>query len=179
MNQHSEDNEDYEMLDLEDAPSFVEAKENISMKSISTKSRGRPKLPILWTRVIDIEIPVVDLVETFSIDEDIENLANMKAPKPTKGKKEWEPLFYTNYFTEENQVSDMEAYRLPEKQLKKLATSTVKYRADLVRKAEDQGNLGQEEMIDGMHHVAKLSKKVRNRGETKQEVVALPRASEF
>ena len=72
------------MLDLEDAPSFVEAKENISMKSISTKSRGRPKLPILWTRVIDIEIPVVDLVETFSIYEDIEYLANMKAPKLTK-----------------------------------------------------------------------------------------------
>ena len=48
-----------------------------------------------------------------------------------------------------------------------------------VKKAEEEGNLDQEEMIDGKHHVAKLSKKVRNRGETKQDVVVQPKVSEF
>ena len=57
-NNDSHENEDSEMLDLEDAPSFVEDKDNETMKSVSTKSRGRPKLPILWTRIVDLDDPV-------------------------------------------------------------------------------------------------------------------------
>ena len=85
------------------------------MKSVSNKSRGRPKLPVLWTRIIDINDPVDDLVETYPIELDIENLTNIKPPKVTKSKKEWEPLFYTNYFTDENQVSNMDPYKLPDR----------------------------------------------------------------
>ena len=85
------------------------------MKSVSNKSRGRPKLPMLWTRIIDIDDTVDGLVETFPIDVDLENLTNFKLPKATKSKKEWEPLFYTNYFTDENQVSSMDPYKLSEK----------------------------------------------------------------
>ena len=73
-NKDSHESEDSEMLDLEDAPSFVEDKDNVTMKSVSTKSRGRPKLPILWTRIVDIDESVDELVETFPIDADIDTL---------------------------------------------------------------------------------------------------------
>ena len=90
------------MLDLEDAPSFVEDKDNETMKSVSTKSRGRKKLPILWTRIVDIDESVEDLVDTFSIDVDISTLDDIKATKATKSKKQWEPLFYSKHFWEQN-----------------------------------------------------------------------------
>ena len=55
----------------------------------------------------------------------------------------------------------------------------MKYRAELVKRAEVAGNLDREGLEDNLQHNAILSKKVRNRGEAKQEVVEPSKASDF
>ena len=52
--QHSSE-EDVEMVDVVDEPSFVANNENISMASMSVKTTGRAKLPFKWTRIIKID----------------------------------------------------------------------------------------------------------------------------
>ena len=82
----SQENNDSEMHDLEDGPSFVDPKEDETMKSISTKSRGRPRLPILWTRIVDPDESVDDLLDTYPINDDMQTLDDIKPPKATKRK---------------------------------------------------------------------------------------------
>ena len=55
------------MLDLADKPQFQEAIEDQSMKSVESPRRGRKKLPILWSRIIDIEDPKLRLADGFDI----------------------------------------------------------------------------------------------------------------
>ena len=52
---HNSSEEDVEMVDIVDEPSFVAKNENVSMASMSVKSTGRAKLPFKWTRIIKVD----------------------------------------------------------------------------------------------------------------------------
>ena len=44
------------------------------MKSVSSRSRGRPKIPLKWSRVIDFEFIHEYEAEAFDIDVDLQEL---------------------------------------------------------------------------------------------------------
>ena len=68
------DSSDQEMLDLVDDPSFQQSIKDASMKSGASSKRGRPKIPLKWSRIIDVDAADGARLVGFNIDEDFESL---------------------------------------------------------------------------------------------------------
>ena len=51
----NKESSDEEMLDIVDQPSFQESVKDASMKSVKSSKRGRPSIPLKWTRIMDVD----------------------------------------------------------------------------------------------------------------------------
>ena len=69
---NSDDDDDEEMLDIADQVNFQSSEDNITMKSVSVKSRGRPKIPIQWSRLIMMDYDDEEDIETYLVDQDMQ-----------------------------------------------------------------------------------------------------------
>ena len=62
------ESDDEEMLDLQDDPSVQQSMQDMEMLSKSTSRSKRQPLPLLWTRVIDLDQDEEVDIESFEID---------------------------------------------------------------------------------------------------------------
>ena len=69
-NSDKESQEDAEMLDLADQPSFQDTLKDASMESRSVSSRGRKKIPLQWSRVINVDLDGEEDIVAASISLD-------------------------------------------------------------------------------------------------------------
>ena len=58
------------MLDLADQPSFQDTLKDASMESRSVSSRGRKKIPLQWSRVINVDLDGEEDIVAASISLD-------------------------------------------------------------------------------------------------------------
>ena len=85
--------EDSEMEEAVEDPPAQEVNSNTTMKSGSSRKRGRPRIPPKWSRIIEVDIESPSQVQCFDIDEDVSELRSEFIPVPRRSRKEWMPLF--------------------------------------------------------------------------------------
>ena len=60
MNNNNEDSssehEDHGLEANDSMPSVEEVKDDVTMKSVSSRKRGRKKIPAQWSRIIDLDM---------------------------------------------------------------------------------------------------------------------------
>ena len=75
--------------------------------SKSSSKRGRPKIPIKWSRIIDADEDDGRRHKAFDIDEDFESLGEELKQQTKRQKKEWKPLFHPKRWWQDNQPHDL------------------------------------------------------------------------
>ena len=79
------------------------------------KTRGRPKVPEEWTRVISFEDDDLDELRVYELKLDL-LLGNAMSKIETRGKasKAWKPLFWPDDFAKEHKNMKLEDFALQE-----------------------------------------------------------------
>jgi len=83
-----------------------------SIQTQSQQSRGRPRIPEKWTRVINTSVTEVGAVRTFQLASDLLVAAGLSKNKPAKRGQAWAPEFCPKQFVKDNpriKVVDYEA----------------------------------------------------------------------
>ena len=105
------------------------------MESLSVKSRGRPRIPEQWTRVLSLDRDNLENLKTFQLAQDL--LMADGVPKPKgKVKEEWRPYFLAVQFLKENPRPTAEDFKLSDEELVQLGQLVSKERARLRDKAD-------------------------------------------
>ena len=61
------------------------------MKSATSSKRGRPKIPLMWSRIIDTDADEKIKYLGFDIDEDFKGLEEELKQQTKRKRKEWKP----------------------------------------------------------------------------------------
>jgi len=140
---------------------------NASMKSKSTMRSGRRPIPIRWTRVVDVEEPLLDEMPAFTIEEDLDLEYNAPPRLKKKGKADWKPIFEPNSFWKSLEDHDLDSNKLARRDLKGLGMKVSELRRSFVEKAEEELTKHAPAGIENGEEVRKAAQKIRNRGSGK------------
>ena len=116
------------MLDLADEPSFIESQVNEAMKSASTSQRGKKALPLVWSRLIDIQNPAPPVVQSFSIDDDIADAFENAYYPPKRTRKKWQAIYHPKTYWKALDFKDIDDNKLGVKKLESYAIDASKVR---------------------------------------------------
>ena len=81
---------------------------DVSMKSAPSSKRGRPKIPLKWSRIIDIDSVDGIKYKAFEIDEDLKSLEQELRQQSRRQKKEWKPLFHPKHWWKDHELHDLQ-----------------------------------------------------------------------
>ena len=161
------DSSDQEMLDLVDDPSFQQSIKDASMKSGTSSKRGRPKIPLKWSRIIDVDAADGARLMGFNIDEDFESLEEELKQQTRRQKKEWTPLFHPKDWWRDNQPHDLQKDLLGVGELQAMASRAISLRKIFLERAPQLAKEMIEaslppagSMDDNLEEVKRLSKKL-------------------
>ena len=90
-----------------------EGKESIDSSAAShaglKRTKGRPKIPEQWSRVISIRTDDLKTIRVFELGPDL-LLADAMKYVPTRGKQlqEWEPIFFPDHYVKEGHSMKVE-----------------------------------------------------------------------
>jgi len=104
----NKESSDEEMLDIVDQPSFQESVKDASMTSASSGKRGRPRIPLKWSRIIDVDSVDGIKPKAFDIDDDFKSLGEELKQQKRRQKKEWQPLFHPKHWWKDNELHDLQ-----------------------------------------------------------------------
>ena len=90
--------------------------ENSSVSSISSKPRGRRRIPECWTRVISMENDDVESLKTHVLATDLLVGAGLSGFYSKKRVKKWMPLFSCHEFLFQNKQINLETFELTSKE---------------------------------------------------------------
>jgi hypothetical protein len=82
------------------------------------KKRGRPRIPIQWSRVMVVEPGERVKMEIRRIDFDLDLADALSRPDAGRSAKNWEPFFHPKVFALEHDIEELKEWRLPEVLLK-------------------------------------------------------------
>ena len=100
--------------------------------SCEVRSRGRPRIPLRWTRMISINGDDLTKVRCFDLATDLllDNAMD-KAPMRRRGEIEWQPLFWPKQFVQQGHDHTLEGNKLSEAKLRALGKKITKMRTNL------------------------------------------------
>ena len=100
--------------------------------SREVRSRGRPRIPLRWTRMISINGDDLTKVRCFDLATDLllDNAMD-KAPMRRRGEIEWQPLFWPKQFVQQGHDHTLEGNKLSEAKLRTLGKKITKMRTNL------------------------------------------------
>ena len=81
---------------------------DVSMKSAPSSKRGRPKIPLKWSRIIDVDSVDGIKYKAFEIDEDLKSLEQELRQQSRRQKKEWKPLFHPKHWWKDHELYDLQ-----------------------------------------------------------------------
>jgi len=98
------------------------------MKSSNKSKRGRKPLPLMWSRVLDLNQAEAPPANEYGIEVDTEHMMDNMIPAPNRGKKQWRPLFHPKDWWRENENRDLGQNQLSRRVLKANAKNAVDMR---------------------------------------------------
>ena len=108
-NDSSSGSDDQEMRDRSHDLPIQSANDDVTMNSISTRRRGRPRLEPLWSRIIDLDNIGDEDPEVYNINDDIQEMTSVDNERLPRDRKSWIPLFQPKDFWRENDLVDLES----------------------------------------------------------------------
>ena len=109
-----------------------------SNTSIVSKGRGRPKIPLKWSRVISLSDDNLTNLKVFELAPDL-LIGGAMSKSNTRNRKEkkWKPIFWPDEYITEGHNMTLEGNKLSELQLKKQAVVATKARKLFRDRAEN------------------------------------------
>ena len=127
--------------ELKEGESVSESEESedavASISSTSTAKRGRPRLPIVWSRVMHIkdDKPIRAAEHWVSVDSDV-FLKNREKVEPKRGST-WKPMFHPKAYAKENDIECTQDYEMSERQLMIYGKNITRLRKEIRSKASE------------------------------------------
>ena len=81
-------------------------------------TRGRRKLPELWTRVISVHHDDLNTIKLVALADDLKLAKGFPSSIMGNVTGQWKPLFHPRKFTEENPLMSLDRFRLSFEELK-------------------------------------------------------------
>ncbi len=94
----------------------------------SLKSRGRPKIPEQWTKVISLNDSKQQPINTYEIATDLMMIPQREGVPLGRTETPWDPLFFPKDYCKSQPNEGLEECRLTEKQLLNLGKDVTKHR---------------------------------------------------
>ena len=88
------------------------SQKDVSMKSAQSSRRGRPKIPIQWSRVISFEDIQQYKTSAHEMDQDFKDLNENPLKPQRSNKKEWEILFNPKECCKDMMEKDLQSHQL-------------------------------------------------------------------
>jgi hypothetical protein len=82
-----------------------------------SKTRGRPRIPWRWTRVINVDTMTGEQARIWPTATDILVAEGLPAVPPRRREPEWQPIFWPKAFEKEHHDLTLENYRIGEKRM--------------------------------------------------------------
>jgi len=113
--------------DLEDATESLESSKANSV--VAKRTKGRPKIPEQWSRVISIRNDNLSKSRVFELGPDL-LMADAMKYVPTRGKQllEMEPIFFPDHYVKEGHSMKVKDNIMGRQSLEKLGRKVTKYR---------------------------------------------------
>jgi len=106
------------------------------MKSTSTRSRGRPRIALKWSRIISFDDIADYEVEEFNIEDDLLALEEDPLPPPRSFRKVWVPFFNPKEKWKDMEERDLNSNIMKRMTLKMLAEKITTFRRLFVDRAK-------------------------------------------
>ena len=141
-----------------------DAQKDVSMQSQSSRSRGRPRQPQCWTRIIDFDHIDDYRIKSFEIEEDLEDDGPEPAPRGRGRRKDWAPLFFSKTCWNDLEEKSLAANVIQKRALKLLAKKAVQARKIILERARGMIEPEAFPLEDANGQISSLSKKQQARG---------------
>jgi hypothetical protein len=117
--------------------------ESLDVQSSQVSRRGRPKIPITWSRVMHVTPELSNKVKEHWVATDIMLQKNLMNQSQLEPKADWKMLFRPKEFAQQHEFESLSNWELKPDQLMKYAKLVTKLRADLRKRvlqlAEKEG----------------------------------------
>jgi hypothetical protein len=130
------------------------------------KKRGRPAIPIQWSRVMLVEPGEEVKMELRRIDFELELAKALRRVPPGYREQEWKPLFHPNHFALEHDVEELESWLLPKALHKNYARYTSDLRKQQQARALQIVEQDQDGLLEAEASVIRLHKAMASSRET-------------
>ena len=118
--------------------------DDISIVSSQPSKRGRPKIPICWSRVMHVTPELSHVGKQHWVSSDLMLQQNLIVKQQYESSSSWKMLFYPREFGKENDFEDLSNWVLREDKMLKFAKMVTKLRAELrkraIKMAEEEGH---------------------------------------
>jgi hypothetical protein len=141
-----------------------------SVESLPSQGRGRRRIPDQWSQVLSLDGVKEPRIKSYLVSTDLLYARGIPATPPTRREKNWEPLFFSKTFIQNNPDITLEKFKVPEKRLKALGVQATQLRGIIRREVErDQIHQAIEQQTS-LKAVQKLGSKSK-RNHTTRELV--------
>ena len=125
-NNIEEELSEFDMNPLQEGQDVVE-----SVESLPSRSRGRPSIPDQWSQVLSLDGGNEIRIKTYLISTDKLLVQGIPPVPPTRREKQWQPLFFSKTFVEENPDITLDRFRFSAAQLKNYGVQATKLRLQI------------------------------------------------
>jgi hypothetical protein len=134
---HAEDDEESDLVEEDQlAEAAVDEDLEPSLDSIPSNRRGRPKIPVTWSRVLHVTPELSTVVKEQWVAADlVVQKALMEQYEPDT-RAQWKMLFHPKVYAKEHSFETLDTWKLSTEQLHKLGKQVTKLRADIRKRAE-------------------------------------------
>lgn len=121
-----------ELREAEDqAASSESEEEKKSAEPSNPRRRGRTKLPIVWSRVMQVNETSPTQIQAYSVELELQTQVGIRSVNRRSVVPEWSPLFYPDDFASQNIIENLDDWRIPAEQLEKFAKQSSKIRSEI------------------------------------------------
>lgn len=137
----------------------MQQREDEQTVRVPGRSRGRPAVPLCWTRVISVSHDDLTAIRVYPINTD--KLVAEGLPVVPRKRRElpWTPYFFPKDYVQAHKDMTFENYRLSERQLLKHGEHVTKERRKIRERALEFDKVDAEKVADDLQVVSKLAKK--------------------
>ena len=89
-----------------------------SILTVSQQSRGRPRIPEKWTRVINVNTADVGRIKTYVLASDLLVAQALPTQSRVSGANGWEPIFFPKQFVKNHSKLIIKDYQLSDEELR-------------------------------------------------------------
>ena len=138
----------------------VDSNQEESIESTSTAQRGRKKIPLAWTKVINLTKLQQNPIKIYGLFAEIELQKHLRDENRRSTLSSWKMIFWPKDFAKQFNIEDLEKFRLNAKQMERHGVNVSNQRSILRKRALELQQMLQQEENKNQNEESKLLKRV-------------------